>query len=66
MKTYWGSGGIAPRTFKFDTRCMWVVSFTLRPPCSRRLHAPRSHFTDEGLGFESCSRRVSSDASSLM
>jgi len=31
MKTYCGSGGIAPRTFNLGTRWRWVVSLTLRP-----------------------------------
>jgi hypothetical protein len=31
MKTYWGSGGIAPCILDLDTRWRWVVSFTPRP-----------------------------------
>jgi hypothetical protein len=31
MKTYWGSGGIAPRILDLVTSWMWVVSFTHRP-----------------------------------
>jgi hypothetical protein len=31
MKTYWGSGGIAPRILDHSTKCRWVVSFTPRP-----------------------------------
>jgi hypothetical protein len=31
MKTYWGSGGIAPRIHDLGTRWRWVVSFTPRP-----------------------------------
>jgi hypothetical protein len=31
MKTYWGSGGIAPRILDLGTRWKWVVSFTPRP-----------------------------------
>jgi hypothetical protein len=52
MKAYWGSGGIAPRTFDFGTRWRWVVSFTPRPlypqgktflyPLDRRLGGPQS------------------------
>jgi len=30
MKTYWGSGRIAPRILNLATRWMWVVSFTPR------------------------------------
>jgi hypothetical protein len=30
MKTYWGSGGIAPRILDLGTRWRWVVSFTSR------------------------------------
>jgi hypothetical protein len=31
MKTYWGSGGIAPRILDLGTRWRWMVSFTPRP-----------------------------------
>jgi hypothetical protein len=31
MKTYWGSGGIAPRALDLSTRWRWVVSFMPRP-----------------------------------
>jgi hypothetical protein len=31
MKTYWGSGYIAPRSLDLGTRWRWVVSFTPRP-----------------------------------
>jgi hypothetical protein len=31
MKTYWGSGGIAPRILDLWTKRRWVVSFTPRP-----------------------------------
>jgi len=31
MKAYWRSGGRASRIIDLDTRCKWVVSFTLRP-----------------------------------
>jgi hypothetical protein len=31
MKTYWGSGGIAPRILGLGTRWRWVVSFNPRP-----------------------------------
>jgi len=31
MKTYWGSGGIAPHLLGLGTRRRWVVSFTPRP-----------------------------------
>jgi hypothetical protein len=50
MKTYWGSGGIAPRILDLGTRWRWVVSFTPRPlysqwkspryPLGRRLGGP--------------------------
>jgi hypothetical protein len=30
MKTYWGSGGIAPRLLDLDTRCRWLARFTSR------------------------------------
>jgi hypothetical protein len=52
MKTYWGSGGTAPRILDLGTRWRWVVSFTTRPlypqgktpwyPFNRRLGGPRS------------------------
>jgi hypothetical protein len=52
MKTYWGSGGIAPRILDLGTRWRWVVSFTPRPlyhqgkspwyPLDRRLGRPQS------------------------
>jgi len=29
--SYWGNGGIAPRTLGLGTRLRWVVSFTPRP-----------------------------------
>jgi hypothetical protein len=51
MKTYWGSGGIAPRLLDLGTRWKWVVSFTHRPrypqgkspwyPLKRRLGGPQ-------------------------
>jgi hypothetical protein len=54
MKTYWGSGGIAPRILDFGTRWRWVVSFTSRPlypqgksrwyPLDRRLGGPQSWY----------------------
>jgi hypothetical protein len=31
MKTYWGSGDIAPRILDVGTRWRWIVSFTPRP-----------------------------------
>jgi hypothetical protein len=58
MKTYWGSGGIAPRIVDFGTRWRWVVSFTHRPlypqgknrrhPLDRRLGGPQSRFEHGG------------------
>jgi hypothetical protein len=52
MKTYWGSGGIAPRILDLGTRWRGVVSFTLQPlylqgkspwyPLNRRLDEPQS------------------------
>jgi hypothetical protein len=52
MKTYWGSGGMAPRIFKLGARWRWVASFKHRPLCSqgkspryaldRRLGGPES------------------------
>jgi hypothetical protein len=34
LKTYWGSGGIAPCILDVGTRWKWVVSFTPRPLCT--------------------------------
>jgi len=31
MKTYWGSGGTAPRILNLDSTWRWVVSFAPRP-----------------------------------
>jgi hypothetical protein len=55
MKTYWGTGSIAPRIFDLGTRWRWVVSFTPRLlyprgkspwyPFDRRLGGPQ-------IGFE--------------
>jgi hypothetical protein len=52
MKTYWRSGGIAPRILDLGTRWRWVVSFTPWPiypqgkkpwyPLDRRLGGPQS------------------------
>jgi hypothetical protein len=52
MKTYWGSGGIAPRILILGTRWKWVVSFAHRPfypkgksswyPLDRRLSGSQS------------------------
>jgi hypothetical protein len=52
MKTYWRSGGIAPRIRDLGTRWRWVVSFTPRPlypqgnspwyPLDRSLGGPQS------------------------
>jgi hypothetical protein len=52
MKTYWGSGVIAPRSLYIGTRWRRVVSFTPRPlypqgkspwyPFDRRLGGPQS------------------------
>jgi hypothetical protein len=52
MKTYWGSGGIAPHILDLGTRWRWMVSFTSRQlylqgknplyPLDRRLGGPQS------------------------
>jgi hypothetical protein len=52
MKTYWGSGGIAPRSLDLGSRWRWVVSFKPRPlypqgkkpryPLGGRLGGPQS------------------------
>jgi hypothetical protein len=46
MKTYWGSGSIAPRILDLGTRWRWVVSFTTRPLYHRE-RAPGTH----GIGW---------------
>jgi hypothetical protein len=48
MKTYWGSGGIAPRFPDLGTRRRWVVSFTIRPLYSRG--KSRRYALDRRLG----------------
>jgi hypothetical protein len=58
MKTYWGSGGIAPCILDLGTRWRWVVSFTPWPICpwgkspwyplDRRLGGPQSHSGHSG------------------
>jgi len=49
MKTYWGSGGIAPCVLDLGTRWRWVVSFTPRPlyPKGRN---PDTHWTGGWVG----------------
>jgi hypothetical protein len=69
MKTYWGSGGTAPRILDLGTRWRWVVSFTLRPLCpqgkshwyllDRRLGGPQSFFGCGGEEKNSQPRRES-------
>jgi hypothetical protein len=59
MKTYWGSGGIAPLILDLGTKWMWVVSFTPRPlyrqgkspwyPLDKRMGGPQSR---SGRGSE--------------
>jgi hypothetical protein len=49
MKTYWGSGGIAPRMLDLGTRRRWVVSFTPRPLYPRE-RAPRTHWIGGWVG----------------
>jgi hypothetical protein len=58
MKTYEGSGGIAPRVLEIGTRLRSVVSFTDRPlhtqgkspwyPLDRRLGGPQSRSGRDG------------------
>jgi hypothetical protein len=47
MKTYWRSGGIAPRILNLGARWRWVVSFTLRP----RERTPGTHWTGGWMGL---------------
>jgi hypothetical protein len=64
MKTYWGSGGIAPRILDLGTRWMWVVSFTLRPlyPQGKGLRYPLGGRLD---GSQRCSGHGGEDQNSL-
>jgi hypothetical protein len=69
VKTYWRSGGIAPRIPNFATSWRWVVSFTPWPlypqwknacyPLDRRLGGPqgRSGHGDEGKKFHHSCRQ---------
>jgi hypothetical protein len=49
MKTYWGSGGIAPRILDLSTRWRWVVSFTPRPLYPRG-REPGTHWIGGWVG----------------
>jgi hypothetical protein len=49
MKTYWGSGCIAPRILEHGTRWRWVVSFTLRPLCPKE-RTPGTHWIGGWVG----------------
>jgi len=45
MKTYWESGGIAPRILNLGTRWRWSDSFTLRSLYPRRKNlSPHTHW----------------------
>jgi hypothetical protein len=65
MKTYWGSGGIAPHVIGLDTR-RWAVSFmprslyqgkSFRYPLDRRLGGPQ--YPSEQGGEEKNSQSLS-------
>jgi hypothetical protein len=49
MKTYWGSGDIAPHILDLRTRWRWVVSFTTRPIYLRE-KAPGTHWIGGWVG----------------
>jgi hypothetical protein len=49
LKTYCGSGGIAPRILDLGTRWRWVVSFTPRPHYLKE-SAPRTHWIGGWVG----------------
>jgi hypothetical protein len=53
MKTYWGTGGIAPRILDLGTRWRGVVSFTSRYSLARRLGGPQSRSGHCGEGKNS-------------
>jgi hypothetical protein len=65
MKTYWGSGGIAPSIFDLGTRWRCVVNFTPQPlyphgkspwySLNKKLGAPQSH---SGCGGEEKNSQV--------
>jgi hypothetical protein len=69
LKTYWGSGGIAPRILDLGIRWKWVVSFTPRPlyprsksprhPLDLRLGGPPSRSGRGGEEKIPCSCRES-------
>jgi hypothetical protein len=58
LKTWWGSGGIAPYILDLGTTWRWVVNFTPRPlypqgnspfyPLDRRLGGPQSRSEHDG------------------
>jgi hypothetical protein len=50
MKTYWGSGGIAPRITDLGTRWRWVVNFTPRPLYPQG-KAPGTHWIGGWVGL---------------
>jgi hypothetical protein len=49
MKTYWGSGGIAPHILDLGIRWRWVVSFTPRPLYPKE-RAPGAHWIGGWVG----------------
>jgi hypothetical protein len=61
MKTYWGSGGTAPRILGLGTRWKWVVSFTPQPlyPEGKRPRYPLHLMAESYTICSSCSRQQS-------
>jgi hypothetical protein len=57
MKTYWESGGIAPRILELGTTWRWVVSFTPRPSHPRE-RAPGTHWIGGWVGPRAVLDRV--------
>jgi hypothetical protein len=50
VKTYWGSGGIAPRILDLGTRWRWVVNFTPQPLYPQGKIPPPRYPLDRSLG----------------
>jgi hypothetical protein len=76
MKTYCGSGGIAPRSLDLGTRWRWVDSFTPQPfypqekkpryPLDRRLGGPQSRSGHGGEEKNSQPRRESNPSTPIV
>jgi hypothetical protein len=65
VKTYWGSGGIAPRILNFGTSWKWVVSFTHRLLYSREKTPPRCPLYRRLFGLQNRCGRGGEEKESL-